>query len=91
MAMDALSAYWIASHTTEHKELNVTLSAMGRRGFKSHILQLDSRQVQGLEEELQVSWPLGAKGSLRRWAQSPTRSGPCRGSSGPSGKLCHHR
>nr|XP_003473791.2 complement C4-A [Cavia porcellus] len=55
MAMDALSAYWIASHTTEHKELNVTLSAMGRRGFKSHILQLDSRQVQGLEEELQFS------------------------------------
>ncbi|XP_059967584.1 complement C4-A-like isoform X2 [Mesoplodon densirostris] len=59
MALDALSAYWIASHTTEEKGLNVTLSSMGRSGLKSHVLQLTNHQVQGLEEELQFS--LGSK------------------------------
>ncbi|EHB16087.1 Complement C4-A [Heterocephalus glaber] len=55
VALDALSAYWIASHTTEDKELNVTLSSMGRSGFKSHVLQLNNHQIKGLEEELQFS------------------------------------
>lgn len=55
IALDALSAYWIASHTTEERELNVTLSSMGRNGFKSHVLQLNNQQIQGLEEELQVN------------------------------------
>ncbi|KAM6183987.1 complement C4-A-like [Erethizon dorsatum] len=55
MALDALSAYWIASHTTEDKELNVTLGAMGRSGFKSHVLQLNNHQIKGVEEELQFS------------------------------------
>uniref|UniRef100_A0A8C9EDE5 Complement C4-like n=1 Tax=Phocoena sinus TaxID=42100 RepID=A0A8C9EDE5_PHOSS len=59
MALDALSAYWIASHTTEEKGLNVTLSSVGRSGLKSHVLQLTNREVQGLEEELQFS--LGSK------------------------------
>ncbi|KAM9075756.1 complement C4-B [Megaptera novaeangliae] len=59
MALDALSAYWIASHTTEEKGLNVTLNSMGRSGLKSHVLQLTNHQVQGLEEELQFS--LGSK------------------------------
>ncbi|NIG60831.1 complement C4-A [Pontoporia blainvillei] len=54
MALDALSAYWIASHTTEEKGLNVTLNSMGRSGLKSHVLQLTNHEVQGLEEELQV-------------------------------------
>lgn len=58
IALDALSAYWIASHTTEERGLNVTLSSMGRSGFKSHELQLNNHQVQGLEEELQVSHSL---------------------------------
>lgn len=55
IALDALSAYWIASHTPEERELNVTLSSTGRSGFKSHMLQLNNHQIQGLEEELQVS------------------------------------
>ena len=58
MALDALSAYWIASHTTEEKGLNVTLNSMGRSGLKSHVLQLTNHQVQGLEEELQVNHSL---------------------------------
>ncbi|XP_007459659.1 PREDICTED: complement C4-A [Lipotes vexillifer] len=59
MALDALSAYWIASHTTEEKGLNVTLNSVGRSGLKSHVLQLTNHEVQGLEEELQFS--LGSK------------------------------
>lgn len=58
MALDALSAYWIASHTMEERGLNVTLSSIGRNGFKSHELQLNNHQVQGLEEELEVSHSL---------------------------------
>ncbi|XP_004390832.1 complement C4-A isoform X1 [Trichechus manatus latirostris] len=53
IALDALSKYWIASHTTEEKTLNVTLSSTGRSGFKSLVLQLNNRQIKGLEEELQ--------------------------------------
>ena len=52
MALDALSAYWIASHTAEEKGLNVTLSSLGRSGLKSHVLQLTNHQVHRLEEEL---------------------------------------
>ncbi|XP_003789097.1 complement C4-A [Otolemur garnettii] len=59
IALDALSAYWIASHTTEEKELNVTLTSRGRNGFKSHALQLNNHQNQGVEEDLQFS--LGSK------------------------------
>lgn len=59
IALDALSAYWIASHTSEKRELNVNLSSIGRNGFKSHVLQLNNHQIQGLEEELQFS--LGSK------------------------------
>uniref|UniRef100_A0A2K6SSF0 Uncharacterized protein n=1 Tax=Saimiri boliviensis boliviensis TaxID=39432 RepID=A0A2K6SSF0_SAIBB len=55
IALDALSAYWISSHTTEERELNVTLSSTGRNGFKSHTLQLNNHQSHGLEEELQVN------------------------------------
>uniref|UniRef100_A0A8C6QXL9 C4a anaphylatoxin n=1 Tax=Nannospalax galili TaxID=1026970 RepID=A0A8C6QXL9_NANGA len=55
VALDALSAYWIASHTTEEKALNVTLSSMARGGFKSYVLQLNNHQVKGLEEELKFS------------------------------------
>lgn len=55
VTLDALSAYWIASHTTEEKALNVTLSSMGRNGYKSHLLQLNNHQVKGLEEELKVT------------------------------------
>ncbi|XP_054985074.1 complement C4-B isoform X2 [Sorex araneus] len=55
IALDALSAYWIASHTHEEKELNVTLSSMGRSGPLTYNLQLNNHQVQGLEEELQFS------------------------------------
>ena len=58
MALDALSAYWIASHTTEEKGLNVTLSSLGRSGLKSHVLQLTNHQVNRLEEELQVNHAL---------------------------------
>ncbi|EPQ03716.1 Complement C4-A [Myotis brandtii] len=54
MALDALSAYWIASHTAEEGRLNVTLSSQGRSGFKSHVLQLNNHQAQGVQEELQV-------------------------------------
>lgn len=54
IALDALSAYWILSHTTEEKELNVTLSSMSRGGLKSHVVRLTNHQVKGLEEELQV-------------------------------------
>lgn len=55
VTLDALSAYWIASHTTEEKALNVTLSSTGRSGFKSHVLHLNNHQVKGLEEELKFS------------------------------------
>nr|KAF6276548.1 hypothetical protein mMyoMyo1_001853 [Myotis myotis] len=59
IALDALSAYWIASHTAEDRGLNVTISSQGRNGFKSHVLQLSNHQAQGVEEELQFS--LGSK------------------------------
>lgn len=55
VTLDALAAYWIASYTTEEKELNVTLSSMGRNGFKTHLLLLNNHQVKGLEEELKVT------------------------------------
>lgn len=55
VTLDALSAYWITSHTTEEKALNVTLSSMGRNGFKTHMLHLNNHQVKGLEEELKVT------------------------------------
>ena len=32
MAPDTLSAYWIVSHNTAEKGLNVTLSSLGRDG-----------------------------------------------------------
>lgn len=65
IALDALSAYWIASHTPEDRVLNVTLSSQGRNGFKSHVLQLNNHQAQGLEAELQVNCTLtGAAGQL---------------------------
>ncbi|XP_051009525.1 complement C4 [Acomys russatus] len=59
VTLDALAAYWIASHTTEEKALNVTLSSTGRNGFKTYSLQLNNHQVKGLEEELKFS--LGSK------------------------------
>lgn len=64
ITLDALSAYWIASHTTEVKTLNVTLSSMGRSGVKSHELHLNNHQVKGLEEKLKVtsSLPDGVAG-----------------------------
>lgn len=55
VTLDALSAYWIASHTAEERVLNVTLSSLGRNGFKSHALQLNNHQDKGLEEELKVT------------------------------------
>uniref|UniRef100_A0A8D2CY15 C4a anaphylatoxin n=1 Tax=Sciurus vulgaris TaxID=55149 RepID=A0A8D2CY15_SCIVU len=55
IALDALSAYWIASYTTEERGLNVTLSSTGRSGFKSYVLQLNNHQIKGIEEELQFS------------------------------------
>lgn len=58
VTLDALSAYWIASHTAEERVLNVTLSSLGRNGFKSHTLQLNNHQVKGLEEELKVTHTL---------------------------------
>uniref|UniRef100_A0A2K6G8G9 Uncharacterized protein n=1 Tax=Propithecus coquereli TaxID=379532 RepID=A0A2K6G8G9_PROCO len=63
ITLDALSAYWIASHTTEEKELNVTLSSTDRNGFKSHVLHLNNHQIRGLQEELQFS--LGSKISVK--------------------------
>lgn len=69
IALDALSAYWIASHTLEERALNVTLSSMGRSGFKSHELQLNNHQIQGMEEELQVSHSF-------TWLASPTPEPP---------------
>lgn len=54
ITLDALSAYWIASHTTEERDLNVTFNYTSRSGAKSHVLQLNN-QIQGLEEELQVN------------------------------------
>ncbi|XP_045397701.1 complement C4-A isoform X1 [Lemur catta] len=63
IALDALSEYWIASHTTEEKELNVTLSSTGRNGFKSHVLQLNNHQIRGVQEELEFS--LGSKISVK--------------------------
>lgn len=59
MALEALAEYWIASHTTEEKELNVTLSSLGRSGLKSYVVRLDNHQTRGIEEELQFS--LGSK------------------------------
>ncbi|XP_027244586.1 complement C4-A isoform X2 [Cricetulus griseus] len=59
VTLEALAEYWIASHTAEEKVLNVTLSSLGRNGFKSHALQLNNHQVKGLEEELKFS--LGSK------------------------------
>ncbi|XP_066117027.1 complement C4-A [Saccopteryx bilineata] len=59
VALDALSEYWIASHTPESRELNLNLSSTGRSGFKSYLLQLSNQQSRGLEEELQFS--LGSK------------------------------
>lgn len=66
VTLDALSAYWIASHTTEEKALKVTLSSMGRNGLKTHGLHLNNHQVKGLEEELKVtsSIPDGVAGVL---------------------------
>ena len=58
MAPDTLSAYWIVSHNTAEKGLNVTLSSVGRSGLKSHVLQLTNHQVHKLEEELQVNHAL---------------------------------
>ncbi|XP_062954344.1 complement C4-A [Cynocephalus volans] len=55
IALDALSAYWVASHTIEERGLNVTLSSTGRNGFKSYVLHLNNHQIRGLEEELQFS------------------------------------
>lgn len=55
VALDALSLYWIASHTTEERGLNVTLSALGHSGLKAHQLQLNNHQTKGLEEQLQFS------------------------------------
>lgn len=79
VALDALSAYWIASHTTEEKALNVTLSSMGRNGYKSHLLQLNNHQVKGLEEELKVtssfppSWGgWGYRGQVRSLFPTPS-------------------
>ncbi|XP_043819332.1 complement C4-A-like [Dromiciops gliroides] len=59
VALDALSEYWIASHTTTETTLNVTLSGQGRQGTKAHSIQLNSHQTLGLEENLQ--FPLGSK------------------------------
>lgn len=58
MALEALAEYWIASHTTEEKELNVTLSSLGRSGLKSYVVRLDNHQTRGIEEELQVNHSL---------------------------------
>ncbi|ELK23401.1 Complement C4-A [Myotis davidii] len=66
IALDALSAYWIASHTAEDRGLNVTISSQGRNGFKSHVLQLSNHQAQGVEEELQVTTP--SPGRQDTWA-----------------------
>lgn len=77
MALDALSAYWIVSHTTEEKGLNVTLSSLGRSGLKSHVLQLTNHQVHRLEEMLQVNhsltWVSGHLG-FPRPGQKPSLS-----------------
>lgn len=70
IALDALSAYWIASHTPEDRGLNVTLSSQGRNGFKTHTLQLTNHQSQGVEAELQVTpltWAAGPLGLV--WGQ----------------------
>ncbi|XP_004695212.1 PREDICTED: complement C4-B [Condylura cristata] len=55
IALEALSEYWIASHTTEEKGLNVTLSSLGRNGLMSYELKLSNLKVKGLEKELQFS------------------------------------
>lgn len=82
VSLDALSEYWIASHHPEEKALNVTLSSVGRSGFKSHLLQLNNHQVKGLEEELKVTPPPGvAVGfelsclSSAHWALLPSPGG----------------
>lgn len=77
MALDALSAYWIASHTTEEKGLNVTLSSVGRSGLKSHVLQLTNREVQGLEEELQVNHSLTWVAGTPEPAPARPEATPC--------------
>ena len=74
IALDALSAYWVSSHTEEERELNVTLSSVGRNGFKSYVLQLNTRQSQGQEEELQVSHTLTTPGPAARGQNFPV---PC--------------
>nr|FAA01197.1 TPA: complement C4 isoform-B [Notamacropus eugenii] len=59
VALDALSEYWIASHTTTETTLNVTLSSQGRQGTKSSVIQLSNHETSGLEEDLQ--FPLDSK------------------------------
>ncbi|XP_068929376.1 complement C4-A-like [Petaurus breviceps papuanus] len=59
VALDALSEYWIASHTTTETTLNVSLSSQGRQGTKTRVIQLNNHQTSGLEEDLQ--FPLGSK------------------------------
>lgn len=88
MALDALSAYWIASHTTEEKGLNVTLSSLGRSGLKSHVLQLTNHQVHRLEEELQVNraltWVTGTPGPPLARPEAIPSSPPLLNPHGPS-------
>ena len=88
MALDALSAYWIASHTTEEKGLNVTLSSLGRSGLKSHVLQLTNHQVHRLEEELQVkralTWVTGTPGPPLARPEAIPSSLPLLNPHGPS-------
>lgn len=76
VTLDALSAYWIASHTTEERGLNVTLSSIGRSGFKSHVLQLNNHQIKGLEEELQVTHSLSGVAITRPGQKPFPHSGP---------------
>lgn len=75
ITLDALSAYWIASHTTEVKQLNVTLSSMGRSGVTSHALHLNNHQVRGLEEKLKVT-PSPLMGLLGGRSLSSAQSSP---------------
>lgn len=88
MALDALSAYWIASHTTEETGVNVTLSSLGRSGLKSHVLQLTNHQVHRLEEELQVNhaltWVTGTPGPPSARPEAIPCSPPLLNLHGPS-------
>ncbi|XP_051852199.1 complement C4-like [Antechinus flavipes] len=59
VALDALSEYWIASHTPTKTTLNVTLSSQNRQGTKAHIIKLNNHQTSGIQEDLQ--FPLGSK------------------------------